>query len=69
MKLRVNYDLINEILNIKEPLSLLKIVRNEKRENLMIRIPFFTAWDTYFFKDSILKIMVAFHINMLVPYL
>lgn len=45
MKLTINYDLINAILNVNEPFNGFKLIRNNKKEWLTIELPLFTIID------------------------
>ena len=45
MKIIINYDLMNAILNVREPYSIMKLVRNKKRLYLGIDLPLAIALD------------------------
>lgn len=45
MKLVINYDLMDAICNVNEPLTLLKVVRNKKVDYLTFNVPFFSIID------------------------
>lgn len=56
MKLVINYDLINSVKNINEPLTPFKIIRNEKRVWAKFNLPFYSMIDFCFTRD--LKLIV-----------
>ena len=45
MKLIINYDFYEAILNVKEPMGPLKVIRNNKRQWAKIDLPIFTILD------------------------
>lgn len=51
MKLVVNYDLIDSIKNVNEPLNPFKIVRNNKRVWAKFNLPIYTMMDLCFTRD------------------
>lgn len=48
MKLLINYDFFEEILNAKEPVGPLKIIRNNKRRWAKFNLPLYTAFNFAF---------------------
>lgn len=58
MKLLINYDLINAVKNVNEPLTLFKIVRNEKNKYYKDVLPSFLMLDTLICMKNIERIPI-----------
>jgi len=61
MKLVVNYDLINSVKNVNEPLTPFKIVRNEKRVWAKFNLPIYAIFNFCFTRDlkAILEMLLV----------
>lgn len=60
MKLVVNYDLIDSIKNVNEPLNPFKVIRNNKRVWAKFNLPVYTMFDFCFTRDlkSVLEMLL-----------
>ena len=56
MKITINYDFVNAILNVNEPFNTFKIIRNRKKQWAIINLPMYTIIDTIVQKDIFLVI-------------
>lgn len=65
MKILVNYDLINSIKNVNEPMSPFKIVRNKKASWAKFNLPIYTAIDLTFNKLETIPLVLAFQFGLL----
>ena len=58
MKLVTNFDFVNAIKDVNEPLGLSKVIRNEKR-NIITDMPFWFMFDYLFYRGQIDKIVLV----------
>ncbi|MBR3660981.1 MAG: hypothetical protein IKN63_03650 [Bacilli bacterium] len=69
MKLVINYDLVNAILNVNEELTPAKIIRNNKKRWATLNVPVYLIIDTIVLRkiQSILECFI-FQLGVIIPF-
>ena len=66
MKILVDYDLINSIKNVNEPMSPYKIIRNRKADWAKFNLPLYTAVDIALNNIEKVPLILAFQFGLLI---
>lgn len=68
MKIIVNYDLIDKIKDVNEPLNIFKLIRNNKYMYLTYHLPIFILTNYFIFQDNVYQQMMAIPMQYLASF-
>ena len=58
MNLIINYDFFNAIKDVNEPISPYKVMRNNKKFNAFVALPWFLIYNLFQYKDNLMYILL-----------